>query len=542
MRNTLRDAAIVELKSRVLEACIMQSRLPDGMPLDVLVNDTLHHEKKRLETDRKNPRWAEDVAFWDGIKNKLGKGGDDDVRALLASVIGRFADEIRGNFSPPLYQVATRVLPKALPMLLNAMSPRRLFQRGIPDISDTIAIQGNVDGLKKVAERGTIILTPTHVSNLDSPVVGWAIYAMGLPAFTYGAGLNLFSNPVMALFMRNLGAYRVDRNKTAPLYKDVLKEYATVSMELGNHNLFFPAGTRVRSGKIEQHLKLGLMSSGIKAYINNLQRKRDKPNLYIVPCTLNYYLVLEAETLIEEHLKREGKSRYIIAQDESYLVRKYLQFTQNLINLEARITLHVGDPIDPFGNRVDPDTGDSLDRHGRNIDITRYVTDRGGNPVHLPQRDRVYTSEAGVSVARQFLRHNVVVATQLVAFTLWEMLTRRHPDMDLYRLVRTGDEGLGVSLQVLTEKVMKVWQVVHERATRGELHLESGVVASGDAAAIVRAALRHFGTYHARPVITRRGDRAFCEDMKLLLYYSNRLRGYGLEREIAPIVGTEAAA
>jgi len=534
MQNALRDAAIVEVRSRVLEACLMQSQLPSGMPLDVLINDTLHHERKRLEIDRKSPTRAEDFAYWDGIKHRLGRSSSDEVRDILKTVIERFTEEIRGNFNPFLYGVATKVMPKALPILLNAMSPKRLFSRGIPDISETIRIQGNVDALKKANERGTVILTPTHCSNLDSPVIGWAIYAMGLPAFTYGAGLNLFSNPVMALFMRNLGAYRVDRGKTAPLYKDVLKEYATVSLELGQPNLFFPAGTRVRSGQVEQRLKLGLMSSGLRAYINNLQKKKQNPNIYIVPCTLNYHLVLEAESLIEDHLKREGKSKYILLEDEGSRPRKILNFVQNLINLEARITVQIGDVIDPFGNRVDTDTGDSLDRHGRIIDIKKYVTDRAGDPVHLPQRDRVYTQEAGESVAREFLRHNVIVTTQLVAFTLWETLKHRHRGLDTYRLLRAGDEGAGISVGALVERIMRVWEALHKREQRGELHLEQGVVQSGDAAAILQQALRHFGTYHARPVMERRGDRVFCEDMKLLFFYSNRLRGYGLEKELEP--------
>ena len=536
MQNALRDAAIVEVRSRVLEACLMQSQLPDGMPLDVLVNDTLYHEKKRLEVDRKSPTWAEDLAFWDGIKNRLGRASEGELRDILQSVLVRFTEEIRGNFNPVLYGVATKVLPRALPVLLNAMSPKRLLQRGVPDISETIRIQGNVDGIRRMNELGTVILTPTHVSNLDSPVVGWAIYAMGLPPFTYGAGLNLFTNPVMSLFMRNLGAYRVDRQKTAPLYKDVLKEYATVSIELGQPNLFFPAGTRVRSGRVENKLKLGLLSSGLRAYVNNLLKKKDKPNIYIVPCTLNYHLVLEAESLIEDHLQREGKSRYIILDDESTRARKILNFTQNLVNLEARITVHVADPIDPFGNRVDPHTGDSVDRHGRAIDIRRYVTDRQGVPVHLPQRDRVYTAEAGEAIAREFARHNVVVSTQLVAFTLWEMLRHRHRELDLYRLLRTGDEGAGTATARLVERVLAVWQALRTREGRGELHLEEGIVQGGDAAAIVQTALRHFGTYHAKPVIVRRGDRVFAEDMKLLFYYSNRLRGYGLEKELEPVL------
>jgi glycerol-3-phosphate O-acyltransferase len=541
MQNTLRDRAIVEVRSRVLEACLMQSRLEDGMPLDVLVNDTLYHERKRLEIDRKSPTWAEDVAFWDGIKSRLGRSSEPEVKATLEQIIGRFTEEIRGNFNPTLYGVATRVLPRALPMLLNAMSPKRLFSRGLPDIADTVQIQGNVEGLRRMNELGTVILTPTHVSNLDSPVIGWAIYAMGLPAFTYGAGLNLFSNPVMSLFMRNLGAYRVDRQKTAPLYKDVLKEYATVSLELGEPNLFFPAGTRVRSGKIEQKLKLGLLSSGLRAYVNNLLTKKDKPNIYIVPCTLNYHLVLEAESLIEDHLQREGKAKYIILDDESTRARKILNFTQNLVNLEARITVHIGDPIDPFGNQVDPATGESVDRHGRSIDIRRYVTDRQGTPTHLPQRDRVYTADAGQAIAAEFLKHNVVVATQLVAFTLWETLRHRHRELDMYRLLRTGDEGSGTAITTLVQRVLKVYEALHDRAQRHLLHLEAGAVQSGDAARILETALRHFGTYHTRPVLVRRGDRVFCEDMKLLNYYSNRLRGYGLEKELEPLFKSEVA-
>lgn len=536
MQNALRDAAIVEIKSRVLEACLMQAQLPDGMPLDVLVNDTLYHERKRLEVDRKSPNWAEDLAFWDGIKNRLGRASEGEVKEILRSIVGRFADEVRGNFSSLLYGVATRVMPRALPMLLNAMSPKRLLQRGVPNIAETIRIQGNVDAIKRMNELGTVILTPTHVSNLDSPIIGWAIYAMGLPPFTYGAGLNLFSNPVMSLFMRNLGAYRVDRLKTAPLYKDVLKEYATVSLEMGQPNLFFPAGTRVRSGQVEQRLKLGLLSAGLRAYINNVIKKKDQPNIYIVPCTLNYHLVLEAESLIEDHLKREGKARYIMFDDESTRARKILNFSQNLVNLEARITVHVGEPVDPFGNRVEPHTGVSLDRHGREIDIKRYVSNREGVAVHVPQRDRVYTADAGAAVAREFLKHNVVLSTQIVAFTLWEILRHRHRDLDMYRLIRAGDEGTGTSATVLVERVLRVWEALRAREERGELHLEEGATQVGNATVIVQTALRHFGTYHDKPVIVRRGDRVFSEDMKLLYYYSNRLRGYGLERELEPVL------
>ena len=73
-----------------------------------------------------------------------------------------------------------------------------------------------------------------------------------------------------------------------PLYKRVLKEYATMTLELGYDNLFFPGGTRSRSGAIERYLKLGLAGVGVRSYVNNLRNGRASPNIYFVPVTLSF--------------------------------------------------------------------------------------------------------------------------------------------------------------------------------------------------------------------------------------------------------------
>ncbi len=52
---------------------------------------------------------------------------------------------------------------------------------------------------------------PTHASNLDSLALGYALQRDELPPVVYGAGKNLFTNPIISFFMHNLGAYRVDR-------------------------------------------------------------------------------------------------------------------------------------------------------------------------------------------------------------------------------------------------------------------------------------------------------------------------------------------
>lgn len=90
---------------------------------------------------------------------------------------------------------------------------------------------------REAAARGTVVLAPTHQSHMDSIVLGYALYRMGLPPFTYGAGLNLFGNPLLSFFLRHLGACRIDRRKKNALYKAVLKEYAAVSIEYGDDGL-----------------------------------------------------------------------------------------------------------------------------------------------------------------------------------------------------------------------------------------------------------------------------------------------------------------
>ena len=62
-----------------------------------------------------------------------------------------------------------------------------------------ILVQGPRDHIRKLSENGTIVFTPTHLSNLDSVVFGFAIERAGFPPATYGAGKNLFTNPVLKI-------------------------------------------------------------------------------------------------------------------------------------------------------------------------------------------------------------------------------------------------------------------------------------------------------------------------------------------------------
>ncbi|MCA9772037.1 MAG: 1-acyl-sn-glycerol-3-phosphate acyltransferase [Myxococcales bacterium] len=522
------DKTIREIRERVLSKKIRESVARKESALEYIINETLFAERLRVKDEpRSNKRRGEDQAFYKRVTKELAHASEKDKVDILGAIVTRFLEEIIGKFNPQVYRFATGLMPRGLSVILNGLSPRVILKNfpNPPTLETNLVVQGEIPRVQSLIKKGTVIFLPTHLSNMDSPVFGYGIYAAGLPPVVYGAGLNLFANPVMSFFMHNLGAYKVDRKKKAPLYKDVLKEYSTYVLELGMHSLFFPGGTRSRSGGVERHLKLGLAGTGLAAYVNNLKRRVANPNIYYVPCTLSYQLVLEAETLIDDFLKEVGKSRYIIEDDESSRLNRMVNFVTNLLELDSRIYMTVGDPLDPFGNRVD-ERGNSIDAHGRPVDISRYVL-IDGKPEHDDARDREFTAELGEVVTAAFARHNVIQSTHLVAFALFELVCEETKEDDLYRLLRGQEQAFKVARAQVLERLDHLLGQVMDMVDAGRIRA-SDLLARGKATRVLRDAEKHFRLYHTTKPIRRVGDFYFIEEPKLVYFYRNRLTGYGL--------------
>jgi glycerol-3-phosphate O-acyltransferase len=438
-------------------------------------------------------------------------------RAPLAD-IDRYAREIGGHFDARVYRLAARVVPPALSALLHgfALSNPRLF-----DVEQTIQVSGEIEALRALARAGTVILAPTHVSNLDSLVMGSVIHRLGLPPFAYAAGLNLFSNRLIGFFMRQLGAYTVDRKKTDPVYLDTLKEYATLLLERGQHTLLFPGGTRSRSGALEQRLKLGLLGTAPAAFRGALAAGAARPRIYVVPCTLSYPLVLEAASLIADHRRAQdddgdgGHDGPDDGPDEFDHVRRWITFFRGLRRIDAHLELRFSSPLDCLGHDVDP-AGRSRDPGGREIDPADCLR-AGGRLVEDEQRDAAYTRHLAARILDRYRRDNVARPTWLLAFVVFELAGRARPAAGASFAEPDVQRAIGRALADLA-------RLESQGAIR--LGTELGAL---DASHVVARALATFATYHRRPVIERRGDRIVVGDPALLLYYKNRLDGYGLD-------------
>ncbi|MBW2730803.1 MAG: 1-acyl-sn-glycerol-3-phosphate acyltransferase [Deltaproteobacteria bacterium] len=525
MRPEDRERIQVEVTQRVVARYVeMSMNQPEGF-MQTVVNDTVYHEMRRLDRATHNRKAKHTIGYYQDVRHKLLSGSDADQRRLLEGMARRFVAEVVGNFDERVYRLSTTMIPTGLGVLLNAMSPKRLLSLDHfrSSLANQISIQGATSQVRGLLDRGTLVVVPTHSSNLDSIILGYAVYLMGIPPLVYGAGLNLFTNPLVSFFMRNLGAYRVDRYKTAPVYKEVLKEYATCASEMGYHQLFFPGGTRSRSGQVEQRLKKGLMGTSLRAFIANHIADKARPNIYIVPCTLSYKLVLEAETLIGDHLSESGKARFIIDDDEFSRPKRLLNFFSNLLSLNDEIIVRFGQPMDVFGNPVD-ERGESLDPQGRPLDARTYIS-RDGVPYFDDQRDMEYTNELSHSIAGAYLRENVLMNTNVVARALFTLLRRANPGVDLYRLMHTGGRSSSFTMAELHTETEHLLTALKKLPVRPQL---TALLQRGDIQEIVNDALTHFSIYHTQPAATRRGDHVFHQDRKLLYYYSNRLEGYDL--------------
>ena len=522
MRAEDKERAIAEVVARVLA----QAGDPKG--LDAAIADTIYHESTRLGKERRSAERDARLRTWDERRRALLDAGTTDAkRGLLATIAEDFAREVVGHFDPTVHRFATKVLPVFLSGLLNAFSPSRLMKTfpELPGVRDRIIVDGEVEAARELKDRGTLVVCPTHLSNLDSIVLGYAFYDQGFPPLTYGAGLNLFTNSFIWYFMNHLGAYKVDRRKTADVYKTVLKEYATITLEYGYHNLFFPGGTRSRSGGIESKLKLGLLGTGLRAYINNLRGGREKPGIYVIPVTVSYELVLEAETLIDDFLRETGQSRYIIVDDEFSKPTRIYSFLERILELDARIYITLGTPLDVFGNAVRRD-GVSVDARGRPIDTTRYVVDQDGKPVPNRTRDEEYTRELGSQLVTAFHKSSTVMGSHLLAFVVYEALREQSPGQDLYRFLRSTDGEL--SFAEAAKRTGELRSRIEMLASQGKIRMDERLRGrTGDE--LVLGGLRALGIFHKQHVVERKGDRIVAGDRNLLYYYRNRLLGFGLE-------------
>lgn len=521
---------ITKTKQETLE------RLKDEKDLLNEVNTIRYQEIIRLTQNPWQSDKPSELEFWKSKKKDIIKVTNLDdknqqIKELehhLDEIMELYANEIVANFDPKKYNLARKILPFVFSRLLNTF-PGKLYKLFAPgkSLHEKLQLNGEIDQIRKLSTQGTLVFVPTHFSNLDSPTIGMAINGIGVPAATYGAGINLFTIKLLSNFMNNVGAYKVDRRRRNEVYLELLKNYSTIGLTRGVHSLFFPGGTRSRSGAIEDKLKLGLLGTAIEAQQINLS-KGSKEKIFIVPVVLNYHFVMEASKLITEHLKAEGKENYL-NKDEFKNSFKTIKFIYKFFTATPKMIISFGKPIDVLGNKVN-DNGESYNDINQNVEIEDYFTTEG-QLTNNKQRNRIYTERLANKITEAFKENNIVFTSHVVAFVAFEMIKKRHQELDIYELIRLPKEEFEIDYNSFEKEVEKMKGLLLELKLNNRLKLSDEIYK--DTSFIINNGIKFLGTYHPKPVLKKsKKNTILISDMKLLYFYHNRTLGYNLESKI----------
>ena len=520
--------------------------LPLEKQTDV-INKTIYLERIRVKEEPWKVDPAKEEQFFKRLQQKLIKSSIGQTadqtrvinREIFESLIQRYAEEIVGTFKIGTFRFARKFLTLFFTRLLNTAAAKNLFDiwGNKMRLSDRMIVDGPLDKIRELMSKGTLVFLPTHFSNLDSILVGFAIDTfVGIPAPIYGAGLNLYNSGIAAYFMNRLGAYRVDRRKKNAIYLETLKNMSSLALQRGTNSVFFPGGTRSRSGSLETKLKLGLLSTLVEAQRSNMESGKGE-KIFVVPMILSYHFVLEARFLIEQHLRRMGREKYLREKDRSNQLYQILTYSWHSFSQKNDVMISFGEPMDVMGNVVNA-AGESFDQYGKQIDIAEYFM-RDGKLVTDPQRDGEYTRILADKVVESYFRYNIVLSSHLTAYAAFEWLKMQDPTLDLYGILRLPPEDIVFSKSGLMQIISSVRASLLAQEAAGKVKLSP--ILRQDPEVILKDGIRHLGSYHYfKPLKFNKQGKVVSQNLKTLFFYHNRLDYYNLEGVIPPVEGNKS--
>ncbi len=498
-----------------------------------LVDRALYMERSRVKDKPWKVDPPDERVFWSKVRKRMASIGEDDNHEteyeVLQEVIHRYSEEIVGTFQVSTFLFARRFLTFFFSRLLNTLAAGSLFGNRYK-LHDQLKVVGEFEMVRKLMKQGTVIIVPTHSSNLDSILIGYVLDAiLGLPSFSYGAGLNLYNTGYIAYFMNRLGAYRVDRRKKNLIYLETLKSFSRLSIERRVNSLFFPGGTRSRSGQIEPKLKIGLLSTAVEAQRSLLQ-KGQKEKIFIVPLNVSYHFVLEANSLIHQHLREEGRERYITSsRDDSSSIRKNVKFIWKLFKNTSEITFSFSHPMDVLGNQVD-ENGVSYDQQQRPIHVRDFF--RLGEVITADaQRESQYSKHLAERIVERLYADNVVLSSHFVAYLAFEILRNEHPNMDVFGIIQLPEEEYVFEWESLLLGCRELQQALIHMRNQEKIQLSDVIL--GEPTALLEDGIKNIGIFHAeKPLLKDKKGLIRSQSFKLLYFYHNRLEGYDLQEKV----------
>jgi glycerol-3-phosphate O-acyltransferase len=276
-----------------------------------------------------------------------------------------FIDEIAAKYSNTLVTIAEKVLNWIFNMMFDGLSV---------DLAGLAQV-------KKMSQKGPLILIPSHKSHIDYLVLSYVFYRNNMALPLIAAGKNLSFWPLGPIFRRG-GAFFIRRTfKGAVLYSKVFAGYIEQLLKEGFNIELFIEGGRSRTGKLLMP-KLGLLS-----IILNAARERACEDLFFVPIFVGYDRVLEEDAYLHELEGGEKKPESLMQVIQA---RKVLKKRWGRIYIKFHTPLAM--------NQLLSEQDMVLDRMTPK-EVNRFCRDMGHRIIHAIDKVSVVTPHALVAGA-----------------------------------------------------------------------------------------------------------------------------------------------
>jgi glycerol-3-phosphate O-acyltransferase len=504
--------------------------------LHEVISKTIFQEKNRV----KNTPWPVDppneVLFWNKLQKRLAEETDTSqseknrliLEELLRIIINRYTQEIVGSFKISTFLFARIFLTIFFNAIFNPFRGKHAFTfwSSAELLAKKLRVVGPVKEIRSLCQDHIPVVVPTHSSNLDSILIGYMLYYnVGLPGFAYGAGLNLYNFGLAAYFMNRLGAYRVDRRKKNLIYLECLKTMSQIIISKGTNSIFFPGGTRSRSNHVEQKLKLGLLSTTIHAQ-RDLCESGSNKRVVIIPLVVNNHFVLEAPTLINDHMRSIGKEQYRKDRRKRSWYKRYFKYWFQFLKRDTEVVFKFGHPIDVFGNQLDIH-GNSHHKSGKTVNLEDYFK-VGDQIVQDDQRESEYTRILADYISQSYRTNMLVLDSQMLAYVSYQLLLKKYREQDVFNLLKYKPEELVLNRESVEEAIDHLKIVISEKnngdafSIDDRLHHKSG-------SDILESGLKNLNVFHLDKILYLDKNMIKTGNLRLLYFYHNRLDGIGLE-------------
>ncbi len=527
--NANRDQYIKEITNDTLGIIKDLLKYKDD-PLK-LASEAYNLEMRRIKSKKWKVDPPNEKVYWEKIRKQITSiqelSMDDPNREvqtdeLLRTIIHHFASEIAGGFKVKTFMFMRRILPIFYSILFKKFFSTPLgFWTGKKEFNSKFRISGPVEKVRALFDKGCVVLLPTHSSNLDSIFIGYtADRFLKMPGFYYGAGLNLFNSEVAAYYMNRLGAYRVDRRKKNTIYLETLKMASRVAIRMQVNSLFFPGGTRSRSGKIEDKLKLGLMSTVIEAQYDLIKENSDK-KVFIVPVDINYPNVLEASELYREDIRKNDAVDVVLRRiKQPSLIKRIWTLVKNLFFTEMTNYISLGEPMDVFGNSVDA-AGNSIGINGKDLELADYF--KTNDVLHYDaQRTLVYCRHLAEQVAQSY-KDQVIIMPGNICALAFLLCKKKEMQMDeIQDFVFSAEEDWSIAESIFNAELYQLIEQLEQKAEAGHCKF-SNDFRDLDLDKIKRIGMKQLSAYHNYDTLSLKREEIKTKNPGLLVFYGNRL-------------------